>query len=271
MVGGFAPTYAEESARLGLARVTPGTANTDPTYLALIDAQLRWLRSNPFAADIYTFGRRADGRVVLLVDSETDYDGNGRIEGPRESRTPIGEPYDQDAALLARAFAGEPVVFTKQPTTDRWGVWMSAYAPVRDADGRVIGVLGIDHPADAWVANLLVHRAGALALAMTVAAVLTGMFATTAVVRSEAEKRAALHRRAATHDSLTGLPNRVLFYDRLAEAVAAARRPGADSRWGPAARGDRGAGGEPGTGNKPGTGPASGSACCSSTSTGSSG
>ncbi|HEX8916648.1 MAG TPA: diguanylate cyclase, partial [Humisphaera sp.] len=223
MIGGLAPTYADQLARLGHDRVTPDTPADDPTYLALVEAERRWQRLNPFVADIYTFGRRPDGTIVLLVDAETDYDHNGRYEGAREQRTPVGEPYAADTETINRAFAGE-AVFTEHLVTDRWGTWVSTYVPMRSADGRVSAVLGVDFPADQWVGSILVHRGAMLGLAGTLATTLAGAAAVTRVTRAEARRREAAHRRAATHDGLTGLPNRLLFRERLDAAVAAARR-----------------------------------------------
>src|SRR5215207_3119543 len=92
---GFAPTYAQELERMGHARVSWDTPPDDPAYLAMIDAQRRWLRANRVISDVYTFRlrERADGRgqdVAFVVASETDYDQDGRIEDAREERTPVG-------------------------------------------------------------------------------------------------------------------------------------------------------------------------------------
>ena len=82
--------------------------------------------------DIYTYKRGPDGTVRLIVDSETDYDHNGRFEGERESRTGIGEAYEDTRETLAAAFRGQGR-FDAEPETDRWGTWLSAYEPLRDA------------------------------------------------------------------------------------------------------------------------------------------
>jgi hypothetical protein len=81
--------------------------------------------------------------VVLLVDSETDYDRDGRFAGDREARTAIGEVYPNEEVdeVLQAAFAGRPG-FLGEPVTDRWGTWVSAYVPLRADDGRVEAVLG---------------------------------------------------------------------------------------------------------------------------------
>lgn len=169
MLAGMAPTYARELETLGHAALASDARPDDPLYLALIEAERRWLAANPSVADIYTFRRRADGSVFLLVDSETDYDRDGRILGEREERTPIGETYAEPHASLLAAFEGEPS-FTTEVVNDRWGSWVSAHEPLRTPDGSVEAVLGVDYPADAWlVAGSSARRArlgwlGALAL-----------------------------------------------------------------------------------------------------------
>ncbi|MGE3773355.1 MAG: hypothetical protein AB7I32_10550, partial [Gammaproteobacteria bacterium] len=117
-VVGYAPTYALEMARLGHAAITLDTAPDEARYLALVEAQRRWLAVNPAIADIYTLRREADGTLRLNVDSETDYDRNGRYEGTRESRTDIGEALDEDTAALDAAFAGTGG-FDPEIATDR--------------------------------------------------------------------------------------------------------------------------------------------------------
>lgn len=153
-VMGMAPTYAMGMRDRGVERVTADTLADDPVYLELIEAQKSWLAYNPAIADIYVMGKRDDGQIVLLVDSETDYDRNNVFEGEREQRTAIGEEYDEDAEMLERAFSGESV-FTTEIVHDRWGSWISAYEPIRADDGHVVGVLGIDFPAERWERAML--------------------------------------------------------------------------------------------------------------------
>ncbi len=153
MVAGYAPTYAQEMSQRGHARMTLDTPPDDPTYLKLVNAQVAWLAANPAAHDVYTFRKRADGQVVLIVDSETDYDRNGIYEGERESRTAIGEVYDSEDPALELAFTGQPT-FADEPVTDRWGTWISAYQPMFDDEGNVEAVLGVDFDAREWVARI---------------------------------------------------------------------------------------------------------------------
>lgn len=188
IVAGFAPTYAAEFFRMGHGTITAQTAADDPTYLALIETQLRWLRLNQSVADIYTFGKNSEGQTVLLVDSETDYNRDGAIDGDAEQRTTIGEVYEEDVDILARTFAGEEV-FTSEPTTDRWGTWMSTYVPMRDEAGKVTGVLGVDFPAAQWIASILWSRAATLGFTAVVCAIFAGAVALTTAMRTEVAKR----------------------------------------------------------------------------------
>ena len=149
MLTGYAPTYAADLGALGHEQVGIGTPADDPVYLRMIESEKRWLGANPTVNDIYTFRLGADSTLRLIVDSETDYDRNGRFDADNEQRTAIGEAYDEDGVALKRAFAGE-ITFEDEPITDRWGTWVSAYAPMRGADGRVEAVLGVDFDAREW-------------------------------------------------------------------------------------------------------------------------
>lgn len=175
LVEGMAPTYAAEMQRLGHDTITCDTAEDDPTYLILIEAQKQWLALNPAITDIYTFGRR-DGNTVLLVDSETDYDRDGVITGTREARTAIGEPYTSAPEAIGAAFGGEHV-FDPTPTTDRWGTWVSAYVPIRRGGattGPGYAVLGIDFPAAEWVRAGDARRTEMLTIGALVLVILAG-------------------------------------------------------------------------------------------------
>lgn len=149
LVEGMAPTYATELERLGHAQVGLETDPNDPLYLKLIEAQKRWLSINHAVADIYTMRKLPDGRNVFIVDSETDYNRDGRYEGTREARTEIGEEFEADDPGLEQAFRGE-ANFYDVPGHDRWGEWVTAFVPMYDHSMRVEAVLGVDFPADRW-------------------------------------------------------------------------------------------------------------------------
>jgi predicted signal transduction protein with EAL and GGDEF domain len=219
MLEGFAPTYAAEARSAGHARLATTASPDDPLYLALVEQQKRWLSVNRSVADIYTVRQQPDGSVVFVVDSETDYDHDGRIDAEREERTAIGEPYTDVDDSIAHAFAGESV-FDDEPYTDRWGTWVSAYAPLLDDAGRVEAVLGVDYDASDWNKVVLERRVTALAVCGLLAAV----HVASVTIRSRERGLLAERTRLAFRDRLTGLPNREMLHDALARAIARHQR-----------------------------------------------
>ena len=203
MVEGIAPTYAQELERMGHARLGWDTPAEDPVYRSLLDAEVRWLRANPAVNDIYTFRRRPDGKLAFVVDSETDYDGDGRIEGEREQRTALGEAYEEADEKMDAALEGERV-FDANPVSDRWGTWVSAYVPLRDpATGKVEAAVGVDYDARQWLWSILTRRAAALATVLVLVAVLASSTAATALLRAEISRR--LKTEQALRESEAGL------------------------------------------------------------------
>lgn len=82
---------------------------------------------------VYTM-RRTPAGVEFVVDA--DY-GN-----PDDPGAAIGEAYDETTPQLLQGF-DEPAV-DEEFSTDAWGTFLSGYAPIYDADGQPVGLLGID-------------------------------------------------------------------------------------------------------------------------------
>ncbi|HSI07439.1 MAG: ATP-binding protein [Rariglobus sp.] len=188
LVSGMAPTFAYELEALGHAAITPQTPADDPRYLAMIERQKNWLRLNPGISDVYTYRKLPDGRIAFIIDSETDYDRNGRYEGDRESRTPIGYTYESATEVNERALAGE-AIFDTEIIQDEWGTFVSFDQPMRTADGRVEAVLGVDFPAENWVSQILLRRAEALLLSFFVLTVILSCSTLVVLMKIEVEDR----------------------------------------------------------------------------------
>jgi signal transduction histidine kinase len=201
LVSSMAPTYARELELMGHADIGPQTPADDPRYLAMIEAEKRWLAANRSVSDIYTFRRIAGGAVVLVVDSETDYDRNGLFAGERESRTAIGEAYPNTIPALERAFAGQ-VAFEREPLTDRWGTWIASFTPMFDGSGRVEAVLGVDYDAYLWIRAIARSRLDALAvLSAVLAVILTGLISVARLRRAASEAELKNSELAAARDA----------------------------------------------------------------------
>lgn len=149
----YAPPLALVFEQMKHETLDSSTSDKNEIYLKLIDYQKGWLKTNPYISDIYTMKRTKEGKFIIIVDSETDYDGNGLIEGLRESRTVIGEHFEKEISELNTAMAGQPS-FTLNPYTDRWGTWVSAFVPLRDKNGHVDGVFGLDYSAQLFQSEI---------------------------------------------------------------------------------------------------------------------
>lgn len=191
-IDGFATTYAFEMKAAGHEFVSGDISPDDPRYQTLIRKQTAWLGLSSAVHDIYTMRRYADGTVRIVVDSETDYDRNGIIDGERENRTAIGEVYEQVSPKMVRAFEGEPV-FDDRPFTDRWGTWVSSYAPIYSSQGTVDAIVGVDFDAAEWITNIFWARASILSFATALIMTILGSGSAVAILKAELRHRAELN------------------------------------------------------------------------------
>jgi signal transduction histidine kinase/ActR/RegA family two-component response regulator len=144
---------------------------------------------------------------VLGVDSETDYDRDGAYLGEREQRTPIGEAYEVDdgeLASLRQVMAGE-AVFQADIYTDRWGTWVSAFAPIRGLGGRPVAVLGVDYDARSWVRTIALQRSTVLGTFLALLLLIGG-----GAALSESNRSRATRHLLAEHNQQLELANQEL-------------------------------------------------------------
>ena len=160
-IGGMAPTYSLELAARGHRDITLATRADDPKYLELIELEKQWLQVNPHIHDIFTLRQLTADQVVTLVDSETDYDRDGEYSDPHEARNPPGHEFSHQSQQLQTAFAGH-ASFDDEPQNDRWGTWVTAYAPIYGPRGELDGVVGVDFDGTVWISSLLWARSSVL-------------------------------------------------------------------------------------------------------------
>jgi len=85
---------------------------------------------NPEIEDIYTMVKSGEGAWLYVVDVYAMTPG-------------IGEEYDvSEYPQMQLAF--ERPIADEEITIDKWGVWLSAYAPIYDEAGTAVVMLGID-------------------------------------------------------------------------------------------------------------------------------
>ena len=114
-----------------------------PAYEELKSFLERMRSVNHDARFLYLVGKLPDGELFFYADSES-------AESPDYS--PPGQIY-YEASPGMQAIFEDAVRSTEGPDQDRWGVWISGYAPVLDTAGNVIAVMGMDLPAQRFIAD----------------------------------------------------------------------------------------------------------------------
>jgi PAS domain S-box-containing protein len=115
----------------------------NPDYVR-IKEQLTRMRRATHGVRFYYLMRMSGNKVIFLADSEP--------EGSKEYSPPgqvFSEISEDDLAVYNSKKPG-----ITGPTKDRWGTWISAFAPVYSDDGRMIAALGVDINALDWIGKI---------------------------------------------------------------------------------------------------------------------
>lgn len=138
--------FAEISARLidgdALAALATPSQENSPQYLTIQKTLAAVQQGDADIRFVYTMRRTPHGQVAFVVDTPPiDYNSNGRVD-PDERMAHLGETYKDSTPSLLAGFerpSAEP-----QPSSDEWGLLLSAYAPIRDSRGVSVGLVGVD-------------------------------------------------------------------------------------------------------------------------------
>lgn len=93
---------------------------------------------------IYLMGENPAGEIFFYADSE--------VSGSPDY-SPPGQIYYEATPLMHEIFA-TGISTTEGPDRDRWGLWISGYAPIKDEAGKVIAAVGMDMPAYDHLKNI---------------------------------------------------------------------------------------------------------------------
>lgn len=119
----------------GFARLLKNRQPSDPYYEEL-RMYLSTVRRVLGFKYLYTVGMDDSGQLIYVVDGkEPGQEDFSRLGDPAE----VGERKGYDLVLRAN----DRVV--QEDNNEEWGELMTVYVPIRDAQGRIIGVLGADH------------------------------------------------------------------------------------------------------------------------------
>lgn len=106
-----------------------------PTYLAIKDKLYALKTRTTGVRYVYTMRQEADGTILFVVDAEQDI----------ANFSHIGEVYTEPSEALIKAFTDKSQIYIEDRfTTDKWGTWVSGFAPFYASNGQFEGILGID-------------------------------------------------------------------------------------------------------------------------------
>lgn len=136
-------SYAAMAAALtdanAIATLTRPEQSSSPTYKKIQHIYRSIVSSNPRIAYLYSL-RLAHDKVHFIVDTPPIH----ATEATHTSEAAIMEPYPDAAPAVMRAFVSGRPQLQMEPYTDAWGTFISAYAPVKNAAGMVVALVGVD-------------------------------------------------------------------------------------------------------------------------------
>jgi PAS domain S-box-containing protein len=105
--------------------------------------------ANANVDDIYTLRKTGEENVwqfVMTASDNEDSNFNGKIDEDEIMPT-VGEEYDvSDIPEMQKGF--DLATADKEANCDKWGCWISGYAPLRDNNGVAVAEVGVDMKAD---------------------------------------------------------------------------------------------------------------------------
>ncbi len=112
------------------------------------------LQANPDLFYIYSLVPKDDRMFFVMDTQQTSEDLSGQDIGERKSTANVMEEYTEATDFLKRAIQEKIALVEDEPYSDRWGTFISAYAPVYNAHNEFVGIVGADMLATPFFARL---------------------------------------------------------------------------------------------------------------------
>lgn len=128
-----------------------------PQYQELKALMMREEAVNNGIRFIYLIGTEPNGTLFFYGDSE---------DPSSPDYSPPGQEYPEATPAMHAFFENGGKSLAEGPDQDRWGIWISAYAPVRDANGKLLAMLGMDVPAGPYLLDLITYASLPLLVAL---------------------------------------------------------------------------------------------------------
>lgn len=153
----LARTAATSIDPLAMSALTGSAEDLSRPQYNSIKATLHQIReANPDVRFAYLMGNRGTDKMFFFADSEPP---------TSDDYSAPGDVYEETTLAELEGFR-QGRAFVEGPTSDVWGEWISAMAPVRDpASGRTIALVGLD--IDTTLFNQRIFEAAVLPLSVT--------------------------------------------------------------------------------------------------------
>ena len=112
------------------------------THDQIQEIENKILEASTNLASVYLMARNDQDEIIFVVCSDD------------ESAEDVGWVYEDPSDLLLNSLDDlDQAVVEEDVYEDEWGIWLSAYAPLKDENGKTIGVLGVDMSAADFIAK----------------------------------------------------------------------------------------------------------------------
>ncbi len=175
VLANWVPTFAKELEVAGHEELAIGDQSSE-RFKALVAMQHRWAETNPTVAQIQTFRKSEDGKLVQVVSSNEPSD-----ETPRDY-TP------QEMTQIEQAFLGSTSI-SGYPHPSPQGMIVTVTTPLRNSQGNVSSILRTDFVCEDWNQNMLKARGTPLGLCLAVGAILLSFYAVMILMKRELAER----------------------------------------------------------------------------------
>ena len=158
-VSSYAQMAAELTKASQLQSLWRPEQNTSPAYQEIQGIYNGILRAKPKLAYLYAMRQQGDG-IYFIVDTKL---ADPNIPTGEQVVATIMEKYDDAAPAVSKTFWSGKTQAQMVPYNDKWGTFISAYAPVFDSARHVVAVVGVDMRAEdfysvinrVWVATAI--------------------------------------------------------------------------------------------------------------------
>ncbi|HEX8875409.1 MAG TPA: ATP-binding protein [Phycisphaerales bacterium] len=128
-----------------------------PAYKHVVEPLAQALRATPHLKYVYTARSSPEGpRFVVDAAEPRDTDGDGVID-----QSALLELYENPDPAMVRALQTRSPVVSEEPYSDKWGTFISAFAPSFASDGSFECIVGVDATAEHHLGRLHAMRRAA--------------------------------------------------------------------------------------------------------------